>query len=133
MSCLFKASVEIKRKASVDLCRHPSRYDLEDLNPEVDEDLLHDRIERCFRFCPPLDGVIDEMVVFGFVCGGQDEGGIRRCVGGLVFFDFFDLTGVGDDGGHLPELIEFTHTLSLALNGKNNMEEIRTEDEMDYL
>ncbi len=55
------------------------------------------------------DRLLDEMAVFRFAGGLEDERRVGRRVLRLVGFHRLEVAGIGDDGGELLQLIELVH------------------------
>ena len=103
----------VEGEAGVDFGGDAAGDDLEDFQAEEDEDAVEDRFGEGragdaggLHF---VHGLFDEVLVFRFGGGLEDERGVGRRVLRLVGFHRLEIAGVGDDGRRLLQLVELVH------------------------
>lgn len=84
MQSLLNRSLSIERKPRINLSRHLSRHNLQDLLSKLDQKTVEGGIDLVIDvlavFFAVGDGSVDEFGVFGFLGGGEDEGWVGGCV-----------------------------------------------------
>ena len=109
----------VEGEAGVDFGGDAAGDDFEDFEAEGDDEAVHDGVEKGGAgegggFAVG-DGFFDEGLVFVFLGGLEDEGGVGGGVLGFVGLHGFEVSGVGDDGRVLFELVELVHKARVLL------------------
>jgi hypothetical protein len=102
MQCLLHGRLSIKTQLSINLCRHLPRNNLQDLLSELHKQRIECGLDFVIKgsidFLSFLNSGINELCIFGFLGGCEDEGGVGGGILRLVLCDGGKVTGVADDG-----------------------------------
>lgn len=98
---LLHAALLVKGEARIHLRRDLARHDLQDLAAELDEQVVHGRVDLVVHILAVLlavrDRLVDELRVLGLLGGLEDEGRVGGGVLRLVLVDGGEVTAVADD------------------------------------
>jgi hypothetical protein len=110
---LGDARVGVERESGVHLGRDAAGNDLQDPRAELDGQPVDGKLHGIVAACPlsrlltgPLEGGVDDVGVLGLLGRRGDEGGVGRRVLGLELLDGVQVARIGDDRGHLLQLVE---------------------------
>ena len=119
---LLDRRLGVEREPGVDLGRDAAGDDLEDLLAEGDEQAIDAGLDlRVVIVALGLgraDDLLEQPAVSRHLRRLQQERRVRRGIAGLVLGDRLEVTAVGNDHGHLAQLVQEVHRSPLRMESK---------------
>ena len=107
---LFDGTLEVVGQPRVGLSGNATRYDLENIGAELDEEMIANvfdlRLTAQTRFLPVREHFVHQMPVLLLLSGGINQTRVRRRILRLEILDRFKVRRVGHDFGKLLQLVE---------------------------
>ena len=101
MQSLVDRCLCVEGEASIDLSRHLSGNDLQDLGAELNEQIVQRSVDLLVQVLPVALAVrnrlVDERGILGLLGRGEDQGRVRCGILRLVFIDGSEVARVADD------------------------------------